>query len=168
MLLEFDYQMQIRYSMPVERCFYTIKCIPKETGSQRLLEKEIQMKPQSQWMEGTDGWGNKKIYGCIPEPHDEFIFRIHGKVLLGNVFPEKESGNISSPWIWPDAKVTWKNASGSWIACIRNLPMYQIRRDPQRKLRRRGTLEWVYARTLPIFLKHCSVWQEFRQGMCAD
>lgn len=61
MLLEFDYQMQIRYSMPVERCFYTIKCIPKETGSQRLLEKEIQMKPQSQWMEGTDGWGNKKF-----------------------------------------------------------------------------------------------------------
>lgn len=94
MLLEFDYQMQIRYSMPVERCFYTIKCIPKETGSQRLLEKEIQMKPQSQWMEGTDGWGNKKIYGCIPEPHDEFIFRIHGKVEIIPEDPAEETGVV--------------------------------------------------------------------------
>ena len=55
MFLQFDYQMQIRYSMPVERCYYTIKCIPKETGRQKLLEKEIQMEPESKWMEGTDG-----------------------------------------------------------------------------------------------------------------
>ncbi len=85
MQLQFDYQMQIRYSIPVERCFYTIKCIPKDTARQKLLKKEIQMEPQSQWMEGTDGWGNRKLYGSIPESHDSFRFRIRGNV---EVYPE--------------------------------------------------------------------------------
>lgn len=82
MVLQFDYQMQIRYSIPVERCFYTIKCIPKETGRQTLLEKKIQMEPDSRWMEGSDGWGNPKIYGSIPSPHSLFSFGISGKVEI--------------------------------------------------------------------------------------
>ena len=51
MYLKFDYQMKIRYSIPAERCFYTIKCIPKETGRQKLLEKQICMEPQSRWLQ---------------------------------------------------------------------------------------------------------------------
>lgn len=93
MHLQFDYQMQIRYSMPVERCFYTIKCIPKETRCQKLLEKEIQMQPDSQWSEGTDGWGNKKIYGAIGTPHDIFDFRIQGKVEIIPEVYEEENGS---------------------------------------------------------------------------
>lgn len=85
MYLKFDYQMMIRYSIPAERCFYTIKCIPKETGRQKLLEKQICMEPESRWLEGTDGWGNKKIYGLIQSPHDVFSYRITGKTEL---FPE--------------------------------------------------------------------------------
>ncbi len=85
MYLKFDYQMKIRYSTPVERCFYTIKCIPKKTARQRLLEKQITMEPETRWTEGTDGWGNPKIYGLIQSPHDVFSFHITGRTEL---FPD--------------------------------------------------------------------------------
>ncbi len=103
MQLRFDYQMQIRYSIPVERCFYTIKCIPKDTARQKLLEKEIQMEPQSKWMEGTDGWGNRKLYGSIPSAHDRFLFRICGRV---EIHPEiYEAGNeLSGMYRYPFGK----------------------------------------------------------------
>ncbi len=103
MYLQFDYQMQIRYSLPVERCFYTIKCIPKESGRQRLLEKEIAMEPSAPWMEGTDGWGNQKLYGCIQSPHDFFSFRIQGKV---EVFPEayEEEKGLAGMYRYPFGK----------------------------------------------------------------
>lgn len=86
MYLQFDYQMQIRYSIPVEQCFYTIKCIPKETSQQRLLEKEIRMEPASRWSLGEDGWKNPKLYGHVQKKHDCFTFGIRGKV---EIFPEK-------------------------------------------------------------------------------
>ena len=47
MYLQFDYHMQIEYSIPVEKCYYTIKCIPKTTKRQKLIESEIEMSPQS-------------------------------------------------------------------------------------------------------------------------
>ncbi len=102
MYLQFDYQMQIRYSMPVERCYYTIKCIPKENCRQKLLEKEIHMEPESLWMEGTDGWGNQKIYGSIQNPHDLFLFHISGKVEID---PKKyEKSNIAGMYRYPLGK----------------------------------------------------------------
>lgn len=85
MYLQFDYQMQIRYSTPVEQCFYTLKCIPKETLRQKLLELDIQLRPASDWSYGTDGWNNRKIYGCISIPHTLFSFRVLGKVDLSPV-----------------------------------------------------------------------------------
>ncbi len=95
MYLQFDYQMQIRYSRPVERCFYTIKCIPKETVRQKLLEKNIQMVPRAQWMEGTDGWGNQKIYGSIPSSHDYFSFQITGKVEINpDIYEESDMAGM--------------------------------------------------------------------------
>ncbi len=102
MYLQFDYQMQIRYSMPVECCFYTIKCIPKETGRQKLLEKKIQMEPQSQWMEGIDGWGNRKIYGSIQSPHNLFAFKITGKVEINPDIYEKS--NLAGMYRCPSGK----------------------------------------------------------------
>ena len=91
MYLQFDYQMQIRYSTPVERCFYTLKCIPKETCRQRLTETDIQMHPISHWSYGTDGWNNRKIYGCIPVSHDLFSFRVLGKVDISDTNYEEEA-----------------------------------------------------------------------------
>ena len=82
MYLQYDYQMRIRYSASVEKCFYTIKCIPKTTMRQKATETIIQMSPQSDWSYGEDGWKNKTIYGNIQKAHDTFEFRVHGKVEI--------------------------------------------------------------------------------------
>lgn len=90
MYLQFDYQMQIQYSAPVKQCFYTLKCIPKETCRQSLREIEIQMKPYSKWSYGKDGWDNHKIYGCIQQSHDLFGVEVRGKVEITPIEYEEE------------------------------------------------------------------------------
>lgn len=94
MYLQFDYQMQIQYSIPVEKCYYTIKCIPKTTKRQKLGEAEIEMYPQSKWSYGMDGWKNKLIYGSVQETHDSFKFHISGKTEIFPVDYEEEA----EPW----------------------------------------------------------------------
>ena len=94
MYLQFDYHMQIEYSIPVEKCYYTIKCIPKTTKRQKLLETKIEMSPQSKWSYGIDGWKNKTIYGSVQEAHDSFKFHICGKTEIYPVEYEEEA----EPW----------------------------------------------------------------------
>lgn len=84
MYLQFDYQMKIRYSLPVSRCHFTIKCIPKDTARQKLLCKEIAMDPQTGYSYGEDSYGNKTIYGHITEAHDSFLFHINGRVEIND------------------------------------------------------------------------------------
>lgn len=105
MYLQFDYQMQIQYSIPVNQCFYTLKCIPKETSRQSLKEIEIQMKPYSKWSYGKDGWDNRKIYGCIRQIHDLFEVEVCGKVEIASVgYEEENNGKIIGMYRYPFGK----------------------------------------------------------------
>ncbi len=81
-ILQFDYQMQIRYTEPVQRCYYTLKCIPKESERQKLRDFKAEMAPSSVWSYGRDGWNNPKLYGMIPDPHELFSVRVQGEVEL--------------------------------------------------------------------------------------
>ena len=131
MQLQFDYQMQLRYSLPAERCFYTLKCIPKDTERQRLLTKEVQITPSSPWTEGTDGWGNRKLYGCIAEPHQRFSFRICGTV---ESFPERYEAlhGTAGMYRYPFGK----SAPGPGIcAFFRTLPLANCTGAPEKCLR---------------------------------
>lgn len=105
MYLQFDYQMQIQYSIPVKQCFYTLKCIPKETCRQSLREMKIQMKPHSKWSYGRDGWDNWKIYGCIQQPHDLFWVEVCGKVELSPAeYEEKDDERVIGMYRYPFGK----------------------------------------------------------------
>lgn len=80
MHLHFDYQMKLFYSAPVNVCNYTIKCIPKNTMRQRLLQRNIEFIPETKYSLGEDSYGNQMLYGRIDKPHDLLIFRITGEV----------------------------------------------------------------------------------------
>lgn len=82
MYLDFDYRMKISYSLPVERCHFTIKCIPKDDERQRLLRKKIEILPATEFSEGEDSYGNKTVYGCVRLAHDSFLYHISGTVEL--------------------------------------------------------------------------------------
>lgn len=80
--LHFEYNMEISYAVPVNRCYFTIKCIPEDDERQRLLKMEISVFPKVKYSFGEDSHKNRQIYGCVREPHDKFIFHITGDVEI--------------------------------------------------------------------------------------
>lgn len=81
--LHFDYRMEIIYSEPVERCNYTLKCVPGDTEMQRVEHLVIELLPENRYCQGTDSFGNKMLYGSIEAAHDCFSCHIEGEVETG-------------------------------------------------------------------------------------
>lgn len=81
--LHFDYDMEIKYSELISRCFFTIKCIPNDSKMQKIIRHKVALYPSVPYSEGTDSFGNKQIYGEENMPHDLFSFHVSGDVLVG-------------------------------------------------------------------------------------
>ena len=78
--LNYEYRMKIRYSQPVNKCYFTIKAIPADDFRQRNISHEISIIPYVPYSEGIDSFGNLQIIGQEPESHSEFEFIIKGLV----------------------------------------------------------------------------------------
>lgn len=93
--LNYEYKMRIKYSEPVDRCYFTIKSIPADDFRQRNISYEIGIDPFVPYSEGFDSFGNHQIIGREPESHLEFEFLIKGLVetypvsVQGGVNPDK-------------------------------------------------------------------------------
>lgn len=81
--LHFDYYMQIDYSVPVAKCNFTIKCIPKNNIRQNISDIKIDIHPPVKYSYGKDGLKNEQIYGANENEHDTFYFRIEGTAVVG-------------------------------------------------------------------------------------
>ena len=82
-MLHFDYQMEVSYSIPVDKCYYTIKCIPMNCGTQRLESYEVSFEPETKYSIGQDGFSNSYFYGREDVHHKTFTFGIKGVVTTG-------------------------------------------------------------------------------------
>ncbi len=78
--LNYEYQMIIRYSEPVEKCYFTIKSIPADDFKQRSISYAISMSPNTTYSLGRDSFGNAQIIGSVAFPHSEYIYTIKGMV----------------------------------------------------------------------------------------
>ncbi len=76
--------MEVFYSQAINSCRYTIKCIPDSNARQKISDINIQMVPESKANWAEDAHGNRYIFGCNPEPHSYFKFRLTGKAECGN------------------------------------------------------------------------------------
>ena len=47
-MLHFDYKMKIEYEEPVGRCYFTIKCMPREDARQHVPETKISIFPETE------------------------------------------------------------------------------------------------------------------------
>ncbi len=81
-VLHFDYKMEIAYEEYVGRCYFTIKCMPREDARQHLLGMELSILPETAYSHGADSFGNRQIYGCETEPHNQFVFQAAGDVEI--------------------------------------------------------------------------------------
>lgn len=94
--LHFEYYMQIDYSVPVDRCNYTIKCLPVNTARQSVSNISIELFPKSKYHYGKDGLNNDQIYGVNDESHNMFYFKINGDVDTGYTdYEERENPRLS-------------------------------------------------------------------------
>lgn len=87
--LHFQYSMKLYYSEPVNPCFFTIKCIPQNTGRQKLLNINIDMDPRASYSKSIDGFGNNKIIGALRQPHDHYYLDVSGEVEIGQILYEE-------------------------------------------------------------------------------
>lgn len=81
--LHFIYEMQIDYSVPVEKCNFTIKCIPRNTRRQHISNLCIKLYPATKYCQGIDGFGNVQIYGVNETSHSIFRFQLEGTAVTG-------------------------------------------------------------------------------------
>lgn len=93
-LLHFDYRMEITYSIPVDKCYYTIKCIPVNSDRQKLEKYDVYFEPDSQYSLGKDGFLNPYFYGSEEKPHGTFVFGIKGEVTVGMMEAESAKDDM--------------------------------------------------------------------------
>lgn len=81
--LHFDYSMHIGYSIPVSKCYFTIKCLPQDSARQRVGRLTVGLEPEVPYEKSRDSFGNLQIYGTEGDPHCTFQFRVAGDVEAG-------------------------------------------------------------------------------------
>ncbi len=89
-VLHFEYRMEINYEKQADRCYFTIKCIPRENARQHLQRLQLDLSPQTDYSFAEDSFGNRKLYGCVLEPHDHFVFQATGAVEITQTDYEEE------------------------------------------------------------------------------
>lgn len=91
--LNFEYRMSIRYSEPVDRCYFTIKGIPAEDFRQRRISYDISLIPPTRYSLAEDSFGNAQIIGSEPDPHSEFVYQVKGLV---ETYPVSIAGGVNT------------------------------------------------------------------------
>ncbi|MCM1105501.1 MAG: transglutaminase family protein [Blautia sp.] len=104
-VLHYEYKMEIKYEEYVGRCYFTIKCIPREDARQHLLEKKISLLPETGYSFGEDSFGNSQIYGCETKPHKQFVFQTSGEVeILQTEYEEELKDELTGVFRVPHGK----------------------------------------------------------------
>lgn len=103
-VLHFEYRMEIKYEEYVGRCYFTIKCIPREDARQHLLGTELSVLPETEYSTGRDSFGNRQIYGCETMPHDRFVFQAAGDVEILRTDYEEAGDELTGIFRIPHGK----------------------------------------------------------------
>lgn len=104
--LNFMYSMKIDYSVPVDTCFFTIKCIPRDSDRQKLLGVEIDIEPEAEYTINKDSLGNKKIIGKEKLLHNYFYLNVKGEIEIEQMlYEEYTDANLDAMYKYMYGKV---------------------------------------------------------------
>ena len=88
MTLDFCYDMQVDFSMPVTEHHYALMCLPQDTRRQRVLHQLLTVEPDAPQSIEDDYFGNQVLRGQIDEAHSRFTVRLQGQVQTGQALHE--------------------------------------------------------------------------------
>lgn len=119
--LNYEYTMIIRYSEPVDKCYFTIKSIPMEDFRQSSISYELSFTPPTQYSESKDSFGNIQIIGSEAVSHSVFEYRIKGLV---ETHPVNIAGGIDERTIgmykYPHGKCVPGDTINSFVKMVKN------------------------------------------------
>ena len=76
--LKFTYRMELRFSSPVSRHYFALRCIPKDSPRQKIHLTRREVEPAEYLDELEDGFQNLKLTGGCLAPHSFFRFHVEG------------------------------------------------------------------------------------------
>lgn len=94
--LNYEYRMKIDYSVPVDKCYFTLKSIPTDDFRQRSISYDISLSTPAKYSESRDSFGNLQIIGSEERSHSEFEYCIKGLVetRTGNIIGGVQPGTV--------------------------------------------------------------------------
>lgn len=80
--LSFDYSISLRFTCPVARHTFLLRCIPPSFPSQRILDVTLALSPCVPYSVQRDAFGNLLQTGCIEDAHEAFSYSVRGTAQI--------------------------------------------------------------------------------------
>lgn len=91
----YNYQTIIHFSSPVNRHFFSLRCMPCVNACQQIGKRNLFLNPADYIHYGEDAWGNPLQYGSCSEAHDSFVFVSSGEAELTSYsIPDTTTGDV--------------------------------------------------------------------------
>ena len=105
-LLDFVYDVQLSFSVPVRRHAFVLRCLPDDGPGQRVLDLSLTVDPVTPLTIQRDGFGNRLQIGRLEDFHDHFRYTVRGTVLRDDACraaqPCHPVFRLPSPYTQPD------------------------------------------------------------------
>lgn len=123
--LKFHYEMQLDFSGDVYRHSFALRCLPKETCTQRIVKLSCSITPLTSITKSWDAFGNPMCFGYIAEPHDYFSFCVAGTAITNS--ENIDNGELNHLFYYPTPQTTLTHGMEYY------LELAQQQRDPVQK-----------------------------------
>lgn len=81
-ILTYVFETSLSFSCPVTDHSFVLRCLPKSTNTQTVMDAQIFTSPRVPLTEQEDGFGNRIIVGYLPQKHSSFNFYTTGQVMV--------------------------------------------------------------------------------------
>lgn len=81
-ILTYVFETSLTFSQPVSDHSFVLRCLPKSTNTQTVMDAQIFTFPRVVLTEQQDGFGNRIVVGYLPEEHESFNFYVTGQVMV--------------------------------------------------------------------------------------
>lgn len=160
--LRFLYEMRLNFSQPIQKQYFSLRCLPKNTVRQKLYNHKLLVEPCDGFLLQNDGLGNCVCFGRSMDWHDSFLFSSSGVVWIDDCKYETDYKLLytcCSPYTKMNRELT------EWSQHL-SLPEDRLKKAEQIMHEVNGLLTYksgstdIYTTAVQAFLQ--------REGVCQD
>lgn len=102
-MLSYVFETSLSFSEAVTDHSFVLRCLPKSTNTQKVMESQVFTHPRIPLSEQIDGFGNRIVVGYCPEAHESFDFYATGVAMVA---PEDAGPTPAHPMHLQPTKLT--------------------------------------------------------------